>query len=189
MSEEWTEIKVHVATGKTSWIYSLSKNKLVEICDYYNIKVKPTADIDEIRKTLAEFVKERAEKEKQKITEKNPENIAPSASKIEAALDDVMAPNIGKLIEFESEKQTWEDYIEQLEFYLEANNISNESKKRAILLTAIGAKNYAIIKSLCSPTAPKDVTYQDILDKCKSYFGKNLNELLARVHFHKRIQR
>ncbi|KMQ89188.1 hypothetical protein RF55_11202 [Lasius niger] len=189
MSEEWTEIKAHVATGKTSWIYSLSKNKLVEICDYYNIKVKSTADIDEIRKTLAEFVKERAEKEKQKITEKNPENIAPSASKIEAALDDVMAPNIGKLIEFESEKQTWEDYIEQLEFYLEANNISNESKKRATLLTAIGAKNYAIIKSLCSPTAPKDVTYQDILDKCKSYFGQNLNELLARVHFHKRIQR
>lgn len=96
-----------------------------------------------------------------------------------------MAPNIGKLTKFEPEMQAWNDYIEQLEFYLEANNINNDSRKRAMLLTAIGTKNYTIIKSLCSPTAPKDVSYKDILDKCKSDFGKSLNEFLARFHFYK----
>lgn len=84
---------------------------------------------------------------------------------------------IDKLTEFEPEKQTWADYIEQVEFYIEANNITGDTKKRATLLTAIGAKNYAIIKSLCSPIAPKDTAYQEILDKCKLHFEQNINEL------------
>lgn len=34
-------------------------------------------------------------------------------------------PTIGKLTEFIQEKQAWEDYIEQLELYLDANDITD----------------------------------------------------------------
>jgi len=124
----------------------------------------------------------KVEKKETKESEEIP-GFTPSETPVDA-----MTPNIGKLTEFDPEKQTW-DYIEQLEFYLEANNINTNSKKRTTLLTAIGTKNYAIIKLLCSPTAPKDIAYHDILDKCKSYFGQNINELLGRIHFHKRDQK
>ncbi|CAL1672088.1 unnamed protein product [Lasius platythorax] len=60
-----------------------------------------------------------------------------------------MARAIGKLLEFVPEIQSWEDYIEQFEFYLEANNINEESKKRSTLLTAVGVKIYSTIKSFC----------------------------------------
>lgn len=188
MSEELTEIEAHVATGKTSWIYELTKEKLIEICEHYNIEINQSASIDELRKTLSDLVKvQRKKTQEEKINipgttqppTRTTENINTSP--------DVMA-RIGKLTEFETEKQTWVDYIEQVEFYLEANNIISDAKKRATLLTAIGAKNYAIIKSLCSPFAPKDVEYQEILNKCKSHFEQNINELLARIHFHKRNQ-
>ncbi|CAL1671854.1 unnamed protein product [Lasius platythorax] len=99
-----------------------------------------------------------------------------------------MAKSIGKLSEFIPEIQSWEDYIEQFEFYLEANNINEGSKKRSTLLTAVEAKIYPTIKSFCLPKAPKDVPYDDIIKNCKEHFGKPTNVLLNRVQFHKRDQ-
>lgn len=99
-----------------------------------------------------------------------------------------MARAIGKLLEFVPEIQSWEDYIEQFEFYLEANNINEEIKKRCTLLTAVGVKIYSTIKSFCLPKAPKEMSYNDIVKICKEHFGKSKNVLLNRVQFHKRDQ-
>ncbi|XP_046748866.1 uncharacterized protein LOC124412792 [Diprion similis] len=99
-----------------------------------------------------------------------------------------MARAIGKLVEFAPAIQTWEDYIEQFEFYLEANNITEASKKRSTLLTAVGVRIYPTIKSLILPKAPKEVSYEEIVAKCTAHFGKTTNELLSRIHFHKRDQ-
>lgn len=99
-----------------------------------------------------------------------------------------MARTIGKLVEFDPEIQVWEDYIDQFEFYLEANTITEESKKRFTLLTAVGVKIYPIIKSFCLPKTPKEVSYDEIVKKCKEHFGKSSNVLLNTVQFHKRNQ-
>lgn len=95
---------------------------------------------------------------------------------------------IGKLTEFNSASEKWEDYIERFEFFVEANKITSDAEKRCTLLTAVGAKTYAIIKFLASPTSPKDVSYAEIIKKCNGHFGKIINELLARVKFQKRDQ-
>lgn len=92
-----------------------------------------------------------------------------------------MAPTIGSLFEFDSEKETWEDYLERFEFYIEANKITEDNDKKCTLLTAIGAKTYETIKCLIAPAKAVDATYIEIIRKCNSHFGKPVNELLARV--------
>lgn len=55
-------------------------------------------------------------------------------------------------------------------------------------MMSVEEETYSLIKSLCSPISPKDVTYQTIIEKCNKHFFVPINELLGRVRFHKRNQ-
>ena len=46
---------------------------------------------------------------------------------------------------------------------LDANAITTEAKKRAVLLSSCGRTTYALIRSLASPTKPGDIAYADLL--------------------------
>ncbi|KAG8222306.1 hypothetical protein J437_LFUL001848 [Ladona fulva] len=54
-------------------------------------------------------------------------------------------------------------FIEQLDFFFEANAISLESKKRAIPLTCTSVQTYNVVKKLCAPEKPAMKTYSQIL--------------------------
>ena len=49
------------------------------------------------------------------------------------------SPQIGKISEFVPSKEDWTQYIERLEHFFVANEIDSAEKKRAVLLTVIGA--------------------------------------------------
>lgn len=57
-----------------------------------------------------------------------------------AGLVGVVAPFNGK--------EEWIDYAERLEHYFIANDITDVANKRAILLNAVGASTYRLIKTL-----------------------------------------
>lgn len=57
----------------------------------------------------------------------------------------------------------WEDYVDRLECYMEANNIMEESKKRAILLTVCGTDMYTLMKNLLTPNKPWETSYADLV--------------------------
>ena len=60
-----------------------------------------------------------------------------------------MSAPVGKIEEFDPE---WPVYVERLEFYLEANSITDESKKRSVLLSVmIGPSAYKLVRSLVAP--------------------------------------
>ena len=48
---------------------------------------------------------------------------------------------IGKIEEY-NENDSWIEYTEQSEHYFAANEITDNNKKRAVLLSACGAKTY-----------------------------------------------
>ena len=54
--------------------------------------------------------------------------------------EDIMAL-IGKVEEFQ-ENDNWIGYTEQLEYYFTANEITDNGKNRAVLLSSCGAKTY-----------------------------------------------
>ena len=69
----------------------------------------------------------------------------------------------GKVEELNSE-QSWDVYVERLSFYYEANKITEGGTKRAILLSVVGAKTNAVIRSLCAPRKPGEVDFEEIVE-------------------------
>uniref|UniRef100_A0A5S6Q817 Reverse transcriptase domain-containing protein n=1 Tax=Trichuris muris TaxID=70415 RepID=A0A5S6Q817_TRIMR len=97
---------------------------------------------------------------------------------------------IGNIAAFDVKNATsWEVYAERLEYYCEANNITDDSRKRATLLTVIGSETYAILRSIISPAAPKSKTYQQLVATLRSHFIPQTSLIYRRFLFHKRIQR
>ncbi|GBN90690.1 hypothetical protein AVEN_114012-1 [Araneus ventricosus] len=61
---------------------------------------------------------------------------------------------IGSNGEFDvSNPISWDNYAEQLKFFLEANEITNAEKKRGVLLAVCGIKTLGVLRSLLAPAS------------------------------------
>ncbi|XP_055850659.1 uncharacterized protein K02A2.6-like [Episyrphus balteatus] len=94
----------------------------------------------------------------------------------------------GKLEQFQP-SMAWNNYKERMEFYFEANGISNDGSMRAIFLSCVGESTYEIIRSLLTPLSPKDVSFQEIVEKLDDHFHPKPNEIVQRFTFHQRVQK
>ena len=63
----------------------------------------------------------------------------------------------GKIGEFSSQQEMWDAYLERLELYFAANDITDDTKRRAILLTVCGPTTYSLICNLAAPKKPEEV--------------------------------
>ena len=61
---------------------------------------------------------------------------------------------IGHLSEFKLDKDNWNNYMEQMEFFFLTNSIDDDNKKKAVLLSSCGSDTFKLFKSL---TAPNDL--------------------------------
>ena len=62
-----------------------------------------------------------------------------------------MVTVFGKIEEFDSSHKDWPQYMEWLGYFFDANGIVSVEKKRAVLLTLIGAATYKLLCSLVVP--------------------------------------
>ena len=70
-------------------------------------------------------------------------------------------PTSGKLDEY-NETEDWHHYIERVNNFFEANEITDPDKRRSIFLVCVGAKTYKLLLSLVTPEDPKDKNYEDL---------------------------
>lgn len=75
-----------------------------------------------------------------------------------------------------------------MEFYFEAKGITDANKQRAIFLTKIDAEAYAVVRKVCAPAKPKDVTLIEIIKKVDEYIKPKANVTVLRSRFRERIQ-
>ena len=68
----------------------------------------------------------------------------------------------GTITEF-NPKGDWSSYKERLEFFFEANNISEEEKKRAVFFSVVGSETYELVRDLIAPRKPKELVYDNIV--------------------------
>ena len=83
----------------------------------------------------------------------------------------------------------WEEFVERIEFYWEANEVEEDKKKRAISLTKIDADTYSIVRKICAPKDPKDVPIKDIMEKMEKYMKPKVNTTVLRAQFRERQQK
>ena len=53
----------------------------------------------------------------------------------------------------------WMQYIERMEQYFLANDITDAAKQRSILISSMGQKAYKILRNLVAPNKPINVSF------------------------------
>ena len=53
-----------------------------------------------------------------------------------------MTGTLGRVEEFDGNKDDWQQYVERLEHFFVANGIDGAEKKRAVFLSVIGSSTY-----------------------------------------------
>ena len=92
----------------------------------------------------------------------------------------------GNVGEFKESEESWTQYAERLEQYFAANEIKDEKKQRAILLSVCGSKTYRLIRDLLQPKKPGDADLKEISEKLESHFSPKPSVIVERFKFHSR---
>ncbi|KAJ8022246.1 hypothetical protein HOLleu_37087 [Holothuria leucospilota] len=93
-----------------------------------------------------------------------------------------------KLEPYNPLEEQWESYQERLEQYFIVQEVTEEKKKTATLLAAVGVKTYALLKDLVAPQKPSELKYSEITDKLKSHFCPVPPTVAERFKFYGRKQ-
>ena len=86
---------------------------------------------------------------------------------------------IGKIEEYD-EKERWIEYTERLEQYFTANEITDNGKKRVVLLSVCGAKTYMykLIRNLVNPRKPTDKLFAELVNLVKNHLNPRPSSIM-----------
>ena len=101
-----------------------------------------------------------------------------------------MAVSFGKLEEFDTANDDdWVQYIEHMEHYFLANEITDVSKQRSILIISMGQKAYKILRNIVAPNKPIDVSFKNLVSVMTSHFSPPPSEIVQRFRFNSRVRK
>ena len=96
-------------------------------------------------------------------------------------------PTFGKLDEC-NETEDWRHYIERVNHFFEANEITDPDKRRSIFLVCVGAKTYKLVRSLVATEDPKDKSYEYLAKLLQDHFMPKPSAIVQRFKFNTRSQ-
>ena len=92
-----------------------------------------------------------------------------------------MAATFGRIQEFQPEDDSISAYLERLQLVFEAKQVP-------VLLSVLGARNYALLCSLLAPALPKDKSYAELVGALKWHFEPKPLIIAEQFYFHHRNQ-
>ncbi|XP_071492237.1 uncharacterized protein [Diadema antillarum] len=95
--------------------------------------------------------------------------------------------NFGRIGEYNPGTEDFSTYIERFEQFMVANDVQ-EGKKVAVFLSVIGAKTYALLKSLVSPDLPAQKKYSALNSALTTHLSPQPLVIAERFKFHQRNQ-
>ena len=93
----------------------------------------------------------------------------------------------GHIGEFKLEEERISTYLERVQLFFVANSIAKE-KHVAVLLSAVGAKTYALLRDLLAPTKPQEKTFAELSSTLTRHYEPKPIVITERFHFHRRNQ-
>ena len=97
---------------------------------------------------------------------------------------------VGQMEPFNCEQgEGWSTYVERLEQYFVANNITTGTKEVAVLLTVVGPEAYGLIRDLLTPDKPANKLYDEIVAAMKDHLNPKPLVIAERYKFHQRVQK
>ncbi|XP_075750727.1 uncharacterized protein LOC142817568 [Rhipicephalus microplus] len=89
---------------------------------------------------------------------------------------------------FDEEADNWEAYRLRLEAYFEVHDVTDEKKRRAILVTALSTKTVDLLAARCAPVKIQDLKYEDAVKFLGERFAPACNEIAKSYKFFTRNQ-
>ncbi|XP_070519751.1 uncharacterized protein [Cardiocondyla obscurior] len=199
--------------SKFSWIYQLDKPELIQTLNSLNLKFNEDSGIDKLRKILRKHIKNvkkspqkrlEGQEELQQpsspepliqqeqvqpvpqlvITEVQPvpQLVISDAGRETHMMTEENSQGCSKL-KFQLGRDDWETYIERLEMYFLANDVSNE-KKVAVLLTKISLDTYKLIRDLCAPVKPNSKSFNKLSKLVQDHLNSKSSEIMEKSKFY-----
>ncbi|OON14547.1 zinc knuckle [Opisthorchis viverrini] len=97
--------------------------------------------------------------------------------------------SIGKLEEFSATGGSWNQYLERVNCYFLAKEITDDKRKVNILLTTCGSATYSLIRSLVSPDLPNTKTFDDFVSIVSKHYNPKPSVIAQRFKFNTRVQK
>ena len=94
---------------------------------------------------------------------------------------------IGQVQEFDHGRETVTAYLERVQMFFVANKIE-EDRQVPVLLSVIGGKTYALLRSLLSPQLPKEKSFSQLAEALQKHYEPKPVVIVQRFHFHRRNQ-
>ena len=92
----------------------------------------------------------------------------------------------GTLGSFDLEVEDWTEHMDQLSYYFMANGISENAKKRTILISCCGPATFHLMKSLVFPDPLTDFTFAQLVEKVQVHREPKTSTILRRFQFNSR---
>ena len=89
----------------------------------------------------------------------------------------------GKFSYFNSSHESLSSYSKRLGYYFAANEVQDEDRKKAILLTVRGPSTFQLQKSLLWPGTPADKSYSKLVEVLSKHFNPAPSVIMQRFKF------
>ena len=94
----------------------------------------------------------------------------------------------GQIGVFNQQQEDRISYSERLEEYFIANDIKSAQKKKAILLSVVGAVTCELLRSLVTPEKPKGNTFEQLVKLVQEHHQHTPSAIVQRYKFNSRTQ-
>ena len=95
----------------------------------------------------------------------------------------------GMVKEFNPSKEDWTAYAERLDHYFVANGVSDENKKRSILITVSGPAVYKLLKSLVgTDEVIKTKSFDNLVKTSKAHYDPKPSIIVERYKFNTQVR-
>ena len=87
---------------------------------------------------------------------------------------------LSKMGEYCPSSEEWPQYIEHLELFLIANEVTDDALKRATLLSVIGPRTFKLLRNLITPVKPGNKMYAELVKVLTDHFSPKQSEIVQR---------
>lgn len=108
---------------------------------------------------------------------------------------------LGSIGEFDPTSELFSSYLERLEQFFIANDVGKvasdaseavkkaaDPKKVAVMISIIGKKTYNTLRDLCTPSSPKDKTFDELCTILREHYKPRSLEVVGTYKFHQCVQ-
>ncbi|CAF4732150.1 unnamed protein product, partial [Rotaria sp. Silwood2] len=91
--------------------------------------------------------------------------------------------NTYRLHEFDPTSYDWNDWEILFDTYIDVEGITDDNKKRNLLITALGVQPFKTLISVCKPKKPTECTYSEIIQKLRTNYARVTFSSTERITF------